>query len=424
MLKPVIKTLLTIMIGCHMFACGNLSLFAQAPFSCVPQLATVQLKANGDSFAPALIRQERDEKLEISFDELSHDVHRYSYRLLHCNADWVPSDLPESAFLDGFNPNPVEEYEPSASTSVPYTHYRVTIPNERVRLKLSGNYLFQLFDEDEASDTPLLSVGFRVAEALITVEANVCSDTDIDRNRRHQQLSFTLHHRGYEIRNPQQELKVEVMQNGRTDNAVRGVLPSFIGQDVVKYEHLRPLIFPASNEYRRFETVTTCYLPLGVEAFSYHAPYYHAVLRPDVFRNGHYLYDDDHNGYLYIRNAESDRPDTEADYYLVHFTLQMPEPLPDGELYLQGGFTHGCLDERFRLQYHPQERAYTSIQLLKQGAYDYHYLYLPHGKQSAQTALVEGDFYNTENEYLLLVYHRKPGERYDRLIAHRRIFFP
>ncbi len=44
-----------------------------------------------------------NENIEIKFDFLDLDVHYFYYTIIHCNADWTPSDLSESEYLDGFN---------------------------------------------------------------------------------------------------------------------------------------------------------------------------------------------------------------------------------------------------------------------------------------------------------------------------------
>ncbi|MDE6101082.1 MAG: DUF5103 domain-containing protein, partial [Paramuribaculum sp.] len=54
----------------------------------------------------------------------------------------------------------------------------------------------------------------------------------------------------------------------------------------------------------------------------------------------------------------------------------------------------------------------------KQGAYNYQYLAVPRGASTrGSTSVVEGDRYQTANEYLVKVYFRQPGSRYDRLVA-------
>ncbi len=395
--------------------CGEMH--AQRTEVHTPHIRTVQVIANNDYMAPAVIRLGENESVEISFDHLTHDYHRYQYILTHCNADWTPSDISETEYLDGFNDNPIEDYDISVNTTLPYTHYRLTLPNDQVQLKLSGNYRLTVYDDAEGKDKPAFSACFRVLEKEVNVSAQVSSDTEIDRNKTHQQVSFSIQYKGYPIRNPQNEVKVHVLQDNRTDNWVTNLKPSYVGPDQLRYEHNRALIFPAGNEYRRFEMVSTRYASQGVESIRYHAPYYHVTLRPAEPRILNYSYDQDQNGRFVIRYDEAVNNNTEADYFFVHFSLLWENPLSEGDFYLQGAFTYDNFNEESRLKYNPETHAYEGNQLLKQGAYNYQYLYVASGSRSGSTAQAEGNYYETENEYLILVYHRAFGERYDRLIG-------
>lgn len=383
-----------------------------------PHIQTVQLIANDDYTAPPVITLENGERIEISFDELSHDYHRYQYVLSHRNADWTPSDLSEIDYLDGFNNNPIDDYETSVNTTMPYTHYRMGLPNDQVKMKLSGNYQVTVYDDSDSSK-PVFKVCFRVLEKQVNVSAVVSSDTEIDRNKGHQQVSFSIRHKGYPIRNPQQEIKVQVMQNGRTDNMVSGILPTYIGPDELRYTHNRALIFSAGNEYRRFEMVNTRYTGLGVKSIQYHDPYYHVTLFPSEPRTKNYSYDEDQNGHYLIRYDDATDNDIEADYFFVHFSLPWKNPFMDGKLYLQGEFTYDNFNQQTEMKYNRE--VYESVQLLKQGAYNYLYLYVPNGSTKGETGPVEGNYFETENDYLVLIYSRPFGDRYDRLVGMQQV---
>lgn len=401
--------------------CGGLH--AQRTEVHTPHIRTVQVIANNDYMAPAVIRLGEDESVEISFDHLTHDYHRYQYILTHCNADWTPSNLSETEYLDGFNDNPIEDYGISVNTTLPYTHYRLTLPNDQVRPKLSGNYRLTVYDDAEGKDKPAFSTCFRVLEKGVNVLAQVSSDTEIDRNKTHQQVSFSIQYKGYPIHNPQNEVKVHVLQDNRTDNWVTDLKPSYVGPDQLRYEHNRALIFPAGNEYRRFEMVSTRYASQGVESIRYHAPYYHVTLSPAEPRILNYSYDQDQNGRFVIRYDEAVDNNTEADYFFVHFSLLWENPLSEGDFYLQGAFTYDDFNEGNRLKYNPETHAYEGSQLLKQGAYNYQYLYVAPGSTAGSTAQAEGNYYETENEYLILIYNRAFGERYDKLIGMQLVKF-
>lgn len=402
--------------------CSATCLMAQRTEVLSPHIQTVQLIVNDDYRLPTIIKLGSDDYIDISFDQLSHDYHRYQYILSHCDANWERSNLSDFDFLDGFNNNYIEDAETSMNTMVPYTHYRFTLPNEYVRLTISGNYMIEIFDEDDMSK-PVLKTYFRVAENQVSISASVSSDTDIDRNKSHQQVSFDINYKGYTIRNPQQEVKVHVLQNNRIDNMVSNVLPSYVSPNELRYTNNRSLIFPAGNEYRRFEIVSTKYAGMGVESLGYYAPYYHATLYPDHLRTLNYLYDSDQNGKYLVRYNDAVDSNTEADYFFVHFALDSDHLLTGGNVYLQGEFTYDLFNEQTQMKYNSESYMYESVQLLKQGSYNYQYLYVPQGSTKGETGPTEGNYYQTENEYLILVYHKPFGERYDRLIGVKQITF-
>ena len=280
----------------------------------------------------------------------------------------------------------------------------------------------EIFDEDDMSK-PVLKTYFRVVENNVSISASVSSDTDIDRNKAHQQVSFDINYKGYIIRNPQQELKVHVLQNERIDNMVVNVLPNYVSPTELRYTNNRALIFPAGNEYRRFEIVSSKYAGMNVESLGYFAPYYHATLYPDHLRTLNYIYDEDQNGKYLVRYNDAIDSNTEADYFLVHFALDSNQQLSGGNIYLQGEFTYDIFDQQTQMKFNNETYVYESVQLLKQGSYNYQYLYVPRGSTKGETGPTEGNFYQTENDYLILIYHRPFGERYDRLIGVKQVRF-
>ena len=374
----------------------------------VPDVKTIQVIANGDWMAPPIVSLNPEDYLEISFDELTHQYHRYIYKITHCNADWSPSGLSEIEYLNGFNNNTIDDYKNSFNTTMQYTHYKLFLPNDDVQITASGNYILTVYDDNE-NDKPILNACFSVIEKQVGVSATVSSNTDIDTNASHQQVSFNINYSGYSISNPFNELKVQVFQNQRWDNMVTNITPTYQSPGLLQYVHNQNLIFDAGNEYRRFEITNVHYATQGVDYIRFFDPYYHAVLFPDEARRN-YSFDVDHN-------------ETEADYLFVHFTLDWEEPLTGGNFYLQGEFTNDRFIPSYKLTYNPEAHAYESVQLLKQGAYNYMYLFVPDGSTKGETGPAAGNFYETENEYMILVYHRPFGGRYDKLVGMQTVKF-
>ena len=389
---------------------------------------TLQTIVNENWLNDDVITLDTDDRITISFDHFSHDYHRFIYKITHCNADWTPSDLFDIDYMEGFNGLDIEDYATSLNTTMLYTHYSLELPNDEIQFKVSGNYKVEFYldeevDSDNKWDTeqPVAVACFRIVEPRVSLAATVTSNTDIDTNLNHQQVSFTINHNGYNIINPTEEIKPYIYQNNRTDNCVYGIKPTYTSAGVLEYIHNQQLIFPAGNEYRRFEVINMHYATQGVDKISYFEPYYHAELYPNTIRRN-YSYDEDHNGHYLIRYNLAEDNNTEADYMFVHFRLNIPYH-PEGSFYLTGEFTYNEFTPNFQAKYNSTEKAYEAVIILKQGAYDYMYVWVPDGSSKGYTAPSEGNFYETENEYQIYIYHRPFGGRYDRLIATQQIKF-
>lgn len=379
-------------------------------------IKSLQVKLAGDDFAQPIAILGTDDRISISFDQLSDDREFFRYSLVHCNASWQPSGLVDSEFLDGFNEGTVDNYEYSQGTTVHYVHYQMTIPNEQVSPKLSGNYLLKIYPESDPDNT-LLQVRFMLSEGSAFTTVSAASQTDIDYNKNHQQLSVIVDTEGADVDDPFNDLIIVAGQNGRLDSERILRQPLRIQGKKAIYEHQMPLIFEAGNEYRRFETVSTRYPGMGVEDIEYYDPYYHFTLIPDESRDEEsYVYDETQNGRYFVREYNSSSSDTEADYVVVHFTLDYPEE-PGTMIFLDGDFTQRRFDDNSRVFYNYASGRYERAMLLKQGSYNYQYLIVPPGAKRGYTKAIEGDKYQTINEYTVRVYHRRRGERYDRLIG-------
>ncbi len=362
----------------------------------------------------------------VSFDHLSEDREYLRYSLTHCDARWRPDGLAYVEYLDGFNQGDVEDYAFSQATSVHYVHYSLTLPNEQIRPTLSGNYLLKVYPEGD-EDAPWLQCRFAISEHTASMGIHATSRTDIDYNARHQQLEITADVSRAGVRDVFNDLTLVIEQNGRTDNRRILTKPMRVGAGKIYYEHQPELIFPASNEYRRFETVSTRYNPMGVASIDFKNPYYRFILETDLPRSAsQYLYDQTLSGGFIIRNTDGANvfaeaePHTEADYGIVYFSLEMPE-LPGVSIFLDSEVTQRRLSEESAMNYNRATGRYEKALLLKQGAYSYQYLATRPGQTAGQTDVVEGDHYETANHYTVYMYNRRPGERYDRLVGYASI---
>ncbi len=386
------------------------------------QLHTLQVVVNDDPLQPPIMNLGGGNHLEIGFDEFSHEYHRYIYKVEHCNADWSPStEIFESDYMNGFNGEPIEDYEKSFNTTVLYTHYSLRIPNENISLKLSGNYKLTVYNDEGDEPLPVLTACFSLVEPGVGIGATVSTNTDIDFNKSHQQVDFSVNYGLVKVIDPHRELKTVVMQNRRWDNCVVNPKPNIQAANKIEFTHNRQLIFPAGNEYHKFEILDVHVPTLNVDRMEWFDPYYHATLYPNqTARN--YLYDEDQNGAFIIRNSDDEDVATTCDYVFTHFTLKSPQ-LPGGEVYLNGEWTYNRFIPEYRMTYNRETQAYEATALLKQGYYNYNYLFVPDDDTQGNSGRTDGNFYETENEYIILVYHRPNGGRYDKLVGYRRMNF-
>ena len=386
------------------------------------QLHTLQVVVNDDPLLPPIMNLGGGNHLEIGFDEFSHEYHRYIYKVEHCNADWSPStEIFESDYMNGFNGEPIEDYEKSFNTTVLYTHYSLRIPNENISLKLSGNYKLTVYNDEGDEPVPVLTACFSLVEPGVGIGATVSTNTDIDFNKSHQQVDFSVNYGLVKVIDPHRELKNVIMQNRRWDNCVVNPKPNIQAANKIEFTHNRQLIFPAGNEYHKFESLDVHIPTLNVDRMEWFDPYYHATLYPNqTARN--YLYDEDQNGAFIIRNSDDEDVATTCDYVFTHFTLKSPQ-LPGGEVYLNGEWTYNRFIPEYRMTYNRETQAYEATALLKQGYYNYNYLFVPDGETQGNSGRTDGNFYETENEYIILVYHRPNGGRYDKLVGYRRMNF-
>lgn len=385
----------------------------------VDNIKSLQLMVNGEWGEQPVMLLGGGNYVEISFDDLQHNYVRYTYSITHCNADWKPSDLVRSEYMTGFDDNRIDDYDQSMNTEMEYNHYSFTLPNDDVKLLVSGNYVVNIFEDGD--DEPIACACFSVLEPHVGLSMGVTNNTDIDTYANHQQLSFSINYSGFQTRNAIDELIPVVRQNNRWDNAVFNLKPTFMRVNEMVYEHNRSLIFEAGNEYRRFEILDRHVPTMRVDKMHYDGDYYHATIMTDEQRTA-YLFDRDQDGRYWVRNGNNVDNETESDYYFTHFRLEMPQ-IPGGELYINGDLTNNRFDDAYKMEYDLMDHSYQIVLPLKQGSYNYQYLFVRDGETVGHVAPAEGSFHQTENEYSVYVYYRPFGSRYDKLVGFKTISF-
>jgi Type 9 secretion system plug protein 1st domain len=382
------------------------------------KIKTVQLYKEGWNLSYPVIKLNSDENLVLHFDLLGDNIENYYYTFIHCDKDWKKSDIYYTDYMDGFSENPIEDYKPSFNTTVNYIHYRLTFPNDRVKFKLSGNYVLLIHPLNEP-ENPVLSQRFIITEdvAGINISAHRPRMTaDVNTN---QQIDFTVNISSIRINDPYRDVYAYILQNGRWNNAKRNLKPEFFGSNELKYSSLSENnVFQGGNEFRYFDIKSIRYQSLYVKKIDFLISNYHVYLFPSENREFKpYFYWEDFNGKYYIAVQEEKNPETDADYVYVYFTLTSKYPVEGGKMYVSGALNNWSFDANNLMNYNDAAGAYECIMLLKQGWYNYEYVFRRNGSDDCVATKFEGSHYETENDYTVLIYYRNSRERYDRVIG-------
>lgn len=354
-----------------------------------------------------------NEKILLKFDDLNGDEADYYYRISYYNHDWSPSTLFKNEFIDGFDNVRIDNYTTSFNTLQTYTHYRLELPNEDVQFKVSGNYVLEVYtSEDELA----FSRKFCIYETMASVQVGVYRPQNMDRFNTYQSVQFAITPIQTSFRNPDQNVKVVIIQNQQWDNTITGLTPQYYSGRTMEYRYDIPSQFEGGNEYFYFDTKDLRVTSPNINYID-RAELYESYLNIDIPRKyAEYTYAPDINGKFEIRNIMGPGdPDTHADYNYVYFSLAADYQLSDEEIFIYGGFNNYQLADQNKMYYNPSLEIYEGILLLKQGFYNYKYV----SKQDEilNKNSLSGSHALTENEYQVLVYYRNIGKQYDALIG-------
>jgi hypothetical protein len=384
-----------------------------------PNIRTVVFEMANLRLSDPILELGSSEKLVLTFDDLDGDFKYYSYTIIHCNADWSPSNLLSHEYIGGFTDDRIIDYRSSFNTIQKYTHYRQEIPGREVQPLISGNYILKVYEEGQP-DTPVLTRRFLVVDVRVSIEASIQQATIVsDRNSKHE-IDFTVAHNNIRVSNPFDEIKVVLRQNGRWDNIITGLKPLFLKDQLLDYSYDGENTFTAGNEFRTFDIRTLRLYTEFVREIVRGPDGYTVVLLPGVSRSfSRYVTENDINGRYLIRNQDGTDGNLDGEYVNVKFSLKH-EILANGNFYVFGALTDWRADQRSQMTYNYDEGTYEALLYLKQGYYDYHYAFVEDGKNMVDVTVVEGSHYETANDYTILVYFRPVGSRHDQLVGIKR----
>src|SRR3989304_4623756 len=136
------------------------------------KIKTTLLYNENDKLSDPVLRMGYQEKLVLTFDELSSEIGNYYYTFIHCGANWEPTSLMQSEYIEGFSYEQITDYELSFNTNIDYIHYTVKFPNENVSLKLSGNYIIKVYANFNENDM-VLARRFSIIDPIVKINAQV-----------------------------------------------------------------------------------------------------------------------------------------------------------------------------------------------------------------------------------------------------------
>lgn len=379
-------------------------------------IKTVQLYKEGWEFSYPIIDMNDGKQLLFSFDDLEGSPRNLNYEIVLCDADWMPTRLSYSEYLDGFFQNTFSNYQVSFNTRVPYVHYSLKIPNENVKVKLSGNYIILVYDDNE--DNPLIIKRFVAVDQRVTIDATIKRPTLPKYQNEYQEVDFTVFNPDYPIDNPYQTIKAVVIKNNQWKFSITDLKPLFIKSNELVYDYEDKNLFLGGNEFRSFDIKSLKYQSANIRSIVLKDEVWNVILKPDKPRDRiGYLSNEDLNGKYLIQNQEGSNADNDAEYAHVVLNFPMETPLADGDIYAYGGFSDFNCYEDYKMTYNLERNAYVLDMLIKQGYYNYQYVYVPKNSNDVDERYFEGSHYETENDYVIYIYHRPFGSRYDQLIG-------
>ncbi|SDR92868.1 protein of unknown function [Formosa sp. Hel1_31_208] len=354
------------------------------------------------------------EAFYLEFDVLTAEEPDFYYTIEHYNYDWTKSNLAKMEYLQGFDNFRIVDYKNSFNAFQLYSHYRLPIPNRQTRgLTKTGNYLISIYDEDNEL---MFTRKFMIYKEVLGVGVSVKRLRDVRYIDSKQSIDIVINSGGLNLNNPKETVKTLIIQNNNLHTAITNVKPQYtIGKELI-YRYTNETAFWGSNEFRFFENKDVRAANVGVQYIDLKDIYHNYLFTAGPRYNQPYTYNPDINGNFQITAIDADNPDIEADYTMIHFSLQYPEFNDGSAIYVYGNYNNYALDSENRLNYNSESGLYETAFKLKQGFYNYKYVVVD-ANGNLDEGRISGDFWQTENNYKVLVYYRDLGARFDELIG-------
>jgi hypothetical protein len=351
----------------------------------------------------------------FQFDDLFGNEADYYYEIVHCDYNWVPTNIPKQEYLKGFDGQRIQEYQNSLNTLQIYSHYKLPIPNQFTQLLLSGNYVLKILDENKEV---VLSRKFILYEDLVTIPIQIKRARTANYLEYKHNIEFSVKSQLINFQNPLKNIKVVLLQNGQFNTAIKNIAPQYtIGNELI-YRYDTQTQFWAGNEFLYFDNNDIRAAGNNVSRIDSSNGIYNSNLYTNNARaNYPYSVAPDVNGNFVVRNIRAEKNEIEADYAWVYFSLSAPAFMANKGIYITGMFNNYSLSPEYKMDFNVKQNTYEKAVLIKQGFTNYQYQVADaKGTIDAENA-IDGNFWQTENDYSILVYYRENTDRYDRVIG-------
>ena len=390
----------------------------------MPQIKTIKFNKYGDPTGYPIMVLSSADQLTLDFDDMEGGVKSYYYTMQLCNADWTPAQMSYFDYVKGYSQVRISTYRMSSISLTRYTHYQTVIPDRNCQPTKSGNYLLKVFLNGDTSKLAFTK-RFLVVEPKLDMAIQVTQPFSQMYFQTHHRLQVQLSTRDFDVRYPQQQVKLFVLQNYRWDNNLVLTSPTFIRQDMLQYSNETEMVMPAGKEFRWLNVRSFRLLGDRITKQTNNDSSFNLFVKEDQPRiSKQYYFYRDMNGMFINETIENINPYWNADYANIHFTYRPAGGIPfKSDLVIFGELTNYGKDPNAVMKFDAQKGVYEADLQLKQGYYDYAYTLKEKsmGSWKFNETPTEQDAWETENAYLVLVYFRPLGGRYDELVAIRQV---
>jgi hypothetical protein len=381
-------------------------------------IKTVRLYTTGNQLTIPVIHLKGNDALQLQFDDLDADVKYYYYTYQLCNSDWTPSNLGQFDYLKGFTQQRITKYRFSSIAHIRYTHYEVVLPDQSMYPTRSGNYILKVYINNDTSQIAFTK-RLMVVDTKATITARVVKPVSPEYFNTHQKVDFSVDVKALQSFSAPQQISVVLLQNYRWDNAITNLKPAFIRGNSLEYNTPNTGLFGGGKEWRWLDVRDFHLQSDRVATANYNKNSTDIFLRSDIpLSTQRYVYYRDLNGLSTIEAIRGINPFYEGDYATVYFSFAPPngQPYTNNDIYLFGQLTNYNYIDSLKMKFNPEKSLYETHLLLKQGYYDYTYIAVDKSNPSVRIDL-DGNYFETENVYTILVYYKPFIGRADELIG-------